>query len=168
MKKLFTLAILIAVAALPISAKAEQKAQGSGPSPYTECGIGAALFQDVHWAAATSNVIWDLGSTAITSALSSPETCNAKKVKTAKLILETLPQLEKDVAMGEGTYVTALMSTAGCDASRQDQVVSEMRNNYKTSVTADDYASQSKIDRATLMYNNAKTAMSNAQCNVIL
>ena len=36
------------------------KTAGSGPNPYTDCGIGAALFSDTHWAAVTSNVIWDL------------------------------------------------------------------------------------------------------------
>ena len=49
---------------------ADPKAPGSGPNPYTDCGIGAALFPNTHWAAATSNVIFDLGITAITSATS--------------------------------------------------------------------------------------------------
>ena len=35
-------------------------------NPYTDCGIGAALFPNTNWAAVTSNVIWDAGTTAVT------------------------------------------------------------------------------------------------------
>ena len=68
MKKLLLALILIT---LPLGTAFAEKKQGSGPNPYVECGIGAAIFPEVHWAAATSNVTWDLGSTALTSAISS-------------------------------------------------------------------------------------------------
>jgi hypothetical protein len=145
-----------------------EKTQGSGPNPYVECGIGAALFPTTNWAAVTSNAIWDLGSTAITSAISSPETCSAKKMKTAKLILETLPELEKDVAAGEGKYITALLATAGCDASSKGAITANMRSSYATMVSAGDYADKSRIDRAASFYSSTKDAMTAANCNVVL
>ena len=70
-------------------------------NPYSECGIGAAIFPKNGAAAAISNVIWDLGSTAVTSATLSPDTCSAETVDTAKFILETIDNLESDVAIGE-------------------------------------------------------------------
>lgn len=148
-------------------ALADQKQQGSGPSPYAECGIGAAIFPELHWAAATSNIIWDLGSTAITSALSSPETCNAKKIKTASLILETLPELEKDVAMGEGEYVATLADTMGCSAAKTN-VAAELRKSYGAVVSKASYSNKTNIERATDMYNAARVAAVSSGCGVDL
>lgn len=166
------LTAIIALSFVPATALAQYQnsssVQGSGPSPYLECGIGAALFPDTAWAAVTSNAIWDLGSTAITSALSSPEQCNAKKMQTAKLILETLPNMEKDVAMGEGKYLNALVATAGCDAASTPAIASQMRSSYATSVGNADYATQSRTERATNLYFNAKAAMAASQCTTVL
>ena len=73
---IFTVAML---AASPLSmAQADVKAKpGSGPNPFSDCGIGAALFPDTSWAAVTSNITWDIGTTALTSATMSPGTCRA-------------------------------------------------------------------------------------------
>ena len=144
------------------------KAPGSGPNPYVECGIGAALFPTISWAAVTSNVIWDAGITALTSAVSSPQTCNAKKAQTARLILETLPALEKDVSMGKGQYLTALMNTAGCNQASSAQITTDMRASYSNVVSAPEYASQSRVDKAAAFYDSARSAMNGAACNVTL
>lgn len=156
MKKIALAAALLAV---PFIANAgENKPQGSGPSPYVECGIGAALFPETHWAAVTSNAIWDLGTTAIISALSSPETCNGTKVKTATLIIESLEGMEKDVANGGGTFTTALVDTMGCSTATREAIVTEMRSSYAGAVAQEGYSSQSRVDRATTLYNSAKAA----------
>lgn len=160
--------IILAVALLlPFAVHAEQKVQGSGPNPYTECGIGAAIFKDVSWAAATSNVIWDLGSTALTSAISSPEMCNPKKVQTARLVIETLPELEKDLAMGDGEYVVALAETMGC-AAQKDAIVADMRDSYAGVVSHVSYSNNEKADRAVNMYNVARNAAISSGCGVSL
>ncbi len=161
------LIILLAIMLVPFAAHAEQKKQGSGPNPYTECGIGAAIFKDVSWAAATSNVTWDLGSTALTSALSSPEMCNPKKVQTASLVIETLPELEKDLAMGNGEYVLALAETMGC-SNQKDAVISDMRSSYSDVVSKVTYSNSEKADRAVNMYNVARNAALSAGCGVSL
>lgn len=155
MKKLLIAAALLT---LPVMANAETKAQGSGPNPYTECGIGAAIFPDLHWAAATSNAIWDLGSTAITSALTTPETCNAKKTHTAKLILETLEGIEKDIAVGGGQYTTALADTMGCAAENRGAFVAQLRQDYGSIVSKEGYPAADKAQRAVDMYGSVKHA----------
>lgn len=137
---------------------AQDKAQGSGPSPYTECGIGAALFPNVAWAAVTSNAIWDLGTTALSSASMSPEMCNAKKVKTATLIIETLEAMEADVASGGGAYTTALADTMGCDSASRSAIVAETRANYANVVAQGNYSTQSRQERAAGLYNSVKAA----------
>jgi len=164
------LVLLPAVSFAAEEQKEGKKEQGSGPSPYTECGIGAAIFKDTAWAAASSNVIWDLGLTAITSALSSPETCSEKKVKTARLILETLPQLEKDIAAGSGVYLTALSETMDCQAAVQSQLNSGLRALYADVVSDSSYGSKTEIERAGNLYSSVKEVMQSIPnaCNVIL
>ena len=67
--KLTTLGLSVTAILLSSNVIAESK-----PSPYPDCGIGAALFEN-NTGATISNVIWDLGTTALTSATASPETC---------------------------------------------------------------------------------------------
>jgi hypothetical protein len=159
MKKLI---ITTALVALSFSAHAESeranKPQGSGPNPYVECGIGAALFPDTQWAAVTSNAIWDLGTTAVISALSSPDTCNAKKRKTAMFIINTLEGLEKEVAQGGGDTTIALTQTMGCPAANQSAFNAELRSNYAEVVAKEGYASESRKERAAAMYDSVKGA----------
>ncbi len=63
--------LTLAVCAASLNVNAANKAPGSGPNPFSDCGIGAALFKDTKWAAVSSNVIWDIGTTAVTSATAS-------------------------------------------------------------------------------------------------
>lgn len=168
MKKLLMIAMMVM---LPTMTLAKQE-QGSGPNVYTECGIGAAIFPTIGWAAAISNVIWDLGSTALSSALTTPGSCNAKKVKTAKLILETLPELEKDIAMGNGKYLTALNDTMGCSATAQGAINANIRTSYAGIVSDKAYSAKSNIDRANDMYNSVRNVTSSQalanSCSVVL
>lgn len=152
MKKLILLSALIA---LPTISQAEKGEPGTGVNPYTQCGIGASLFKNHDALAAISNVIWDLGTTALASALSSPEMCNAKNMKTAQYILETLPELEANLAAGEGEYLTGLAETMDCSAT---SLTPALRAQYAQAVTTPAYAEGSQIDRATTMYNAAQTA----------
>lgn len=134
----------------------QQKEPGSGPNPFSDCGIGAAIFPTVPWAAATSNVIWDVGITAVASAISSPETCSAKRVETARLILETLPSLEKDIAVGSGDYLAALNETMDCDPSAQADLAVQLRLAYADVVRREDYADRSRIERAADLYSSVR------------
>lgn len=151
-------------------ANAQEKEQGSGPSPYTECGIGAALFSNTAWAAATSNVIWDLGITAVISATASPETCSAKKVETARLILETLPSLEQDVALGDGEYLASLHETMGCDSEVQEDLNMQIRSSYSEIISDSAYGSKTRIEKAEDMYGSVKAAVETSaeNCAVVL
>ena len=165
------LCVLCLMTALPLVAVAdEEKEQGSGPNPYSECGIGAAIFPNTGWAAASSNVIWDIGITAVVSALSSPQTCQSKKVETARLILETLPSLEKDIAIGSGTYLAALSETMDCDPAAGSELAAHLRLSYAGVVSREHYGDKSRIERAADLYRSVRD-VSNAlpdACSVAL
>lgn len=163
MKKLIICAVLILLPTISM-AEDRQRKPGTGPNPFSDCGIGAALFnnQSVQIAplAVTSNVIWDLGSTGSTSATASPETCTGPQIKTAQLILETLPGLEKDIALGRGKHLSALHETIGCDITRQGEINSSLRVSYVGVVSDKSYEKNSALQRASAMYDSVKAVTS--------
>lgn len=130
----------------------ESKAQGSGPSPYTECGIGAALFKDTEWAALTSNVIWDIGTTAVTSATMSPETCNSKKKVVAQYIIDTYDNVVEETAIGEGEYLNTMLNIYGCDQNVHTAIISDVRADFATKISAEDYTNLDSVGKAESYY----------------
>lgn len=121
---------------------------------YTDCGLGGligAQIEDKSTAnvmAIITNVTWDLGTTAISSNLTTPESCANNKAQMAAFIYETYPQLEADLAAGEGEHLTALLGIAGCDTTAQAQVVEGLRADLANSASSEGYATQSRFDKA--------------------
>jgi hypothetical protein len=106
-------------------------------NPWQQCGLGAMVFSDNGTAAAISNIIWDLGTTAVSSNISSPETCKGANVKTAQFIQQTFPVLEQEIAQGEGEYVAAMLNVRGCEATAHADIVSAIRNDFADKPAAD-------------------------------
>ena len=121
-------------------------------NPYKDCGIGAAIFTETHWAAAISNVIWDLGSTAITSATASPETCSGVEAETAAFINDTYETLVEETARGEGSHLSTVLSMAGCSASEQAHAVSLVRSGMADVIATEGYSTASQIDKSSAFY----------------
>lgn len=125
---------------------------------YVECGLGGMIGSTVQdkstsqILAIVTNVTWDLGTTAISSNITSPGTCQNTQVKTAALIFETYPQLEADLAKGEGPHLTALLNVAGCDAKSHAQVVQGLRADLAASASAETYATQTRFEQAEVLH----------------
>ncbi len=90
---------------------------------YAECGIGATLFNsgssgssDGRTLAITSNLTWDLGTTALSSDVTSDSSCAGGSAATAELMMHTYPAIERDLARGEGEHLDAVLAASGCDA----------------------------------------------------
>jgi hypothetical protein len=157
--KLLSLVAVVAVSATFTSnLYAADKAVGSGPNPYSDCGIGAALFTENKTLAVTSNVIWDLGTTAVTSATASPETCNGKKVAVATFILESYDQLAEDTARGEGEHLTTLLQLMEVQPQQQAVVVANIRTQMAKQLTTADYQTADKVAKSTILFNSAMAA----------
>jgi hypothetical protein len=133
MKKLILSTLMIstlaASALMPVSAQAEG---GKKLNPWQECGIGAMVFPNNGAAAAISNIIWDLGTTAVSSNVSSQENCASEKAQTAMFIKATMPTLEQEVAIGEGDYVTAMLELRGCEAVSHSEIIKAVREEFST------------------------------------
>ncbi|MBR9868199.1 MAG: DUF3015 domain-containing protein [Oceanospirillales bacterium] len=131
---------------------------GTGPNPFTDCGIGAALFKDTDWAAVTSNVTWDLGTTAVTSATMSPETCSARKMEAAQFILDSYENLAEETAKGQGENLSAMLDIFGCQQSQKNDVIMTVRADMAKIVGIESYSQQSNIDKASDYYNAVNQA----------
>lgn len=134
-------------------------AVAKGPNPYSDCGIGAALFKN-DTGATISNVLWDIGSTAITSATASPDTCEDHDIEAAEFILESYDRLAEDTAKGVGTHLDTLLSIVNISATQKDQVVQSIRAEMATIVASDAYLTADKTEKATLYYNGFMKAIS--------
>jgi len=153
------IACALAVSA-PFASAEGKKAPGTGPDPFSECGIGASLFKDTHWAAVTSNITWDLGTTAVTSATMSPETCSARKMQAAQFILDTYESLAEETAKGQGENLTAMLDIYGCQQADQRGVINAVRAEMATQVVSATYTQQTNIEKAATYYNAVSSAAS--------
>jgi len=126
--------------------------QGGSLNPWTDCGIGAMVFDSTKWAAAISNVIWDLGLTATTSAGVSRQTCEGKVVAAAFFINETYANLEEETAKGGGQHVTAMLNIFGCNAAAQKEIVTGLRSDLASAVSSDAYSAKTSTGKAEDFY----------------
>ena len=155
---------VLAVSALTLSmvtataVQAQQKV-----NPWKQCGIGAMIFDDNGTAAAISNLIWDLGTTAVSSNVSSQDSCNGLKVAAAEFINSTITNIEEETVVGEGEHLTAMLNLMGCEASAHSVIIQDVRADLDVSIT--DKAS--KAETYYLQLDNTITSKFAAQCQVI-
>lgn len=140
---------------------AETKKPGTGPNPFRDCGIGAALFPDTTWAAVSSNVIWDVGTTAVTSATMSPETCNGNEVVAAEFILNTYDNLIEETAQGQGEHLATVLNIYGCNADQQPMIIMGIRTKAATDISSEAFTELNDIQKASRLYENIQSTVSN-------
>jgi len=119
---------------------------------YTDCGLGAIIAPTNAAVAAVTNVTFDSGTTAISSNISSPDTCSGGKEKVASFIYNTYEALEKDLASGSGTYLDSLIVLAGY-ASQRPQEVEVLRSGFAKIVANPSYVDQNRFEKAKALYD---------------
>lgn len=146
-KAVFTLTLASAVAAAMAPQVASARDFGD---IYKECGLGAMLFpkEKDSTLAVITNVTWDLGTTAISSNISSPDTCQGGQAQKAAFIMETYPQLEKDLATGSGPHLKSLMAMSGCQQSVRADLGAALRNDFAKAVSVPGYSAQGRYEQA--------------------
>lgn len=142
--KASVLAILLAVPGV---------SSASNLNPWTQCGIGAMIFSDAPAAAAISNIIWDLGTTAITSAGLSENSCSGKKAVTAQFIHNTYAILEEETAKGGGQYINAMLTIMGCDSAAHNGIAQSIRADFIQSMQDSSYIEKQPLAKSEAYYN---------------
>jgi hypothetical protein len=120
---------------------------------YIDCGLGAIIAPRTPVVAAVTNVTWDLGTTAILSNISSPETCSGGQARMAAFIHDAYDSLEADLAAGEGRYIDSLTTLAGVAPKEKSAFIQEIREHFTDSVAAADYTQQPRFTKAENLYN---------------
>ncbi|MEC8378729.1 MAG: DUF3015 family protein [Myxococcota bacterium] len=124
------------------------------PNPWTDCGIGALIFGSVEdetasaILAALSNITWDLGSTAVTSATASPDTCNGADVSAAIYIQQNLRVVEEQIVSGSGEHLVALLDIYQCSESSHYDVLNDVRNEIKPVYLESTYSTSTASQQA--------------------
>ena len=146
MKKLLLALSVTALASSPVLAK-----EGN---PWQQCGIGAMVFDDNGTAAAISNVIWDLGTTAVSSYATTPDSCNGSgmNVAAAEFIQNSHAVLEEDMSKGHGQHLSSLMDLMGVEASQQDAVAATIKADFSKVVASTAYQSLDNQAKAQAIY----------------
>src|SRR3989338_4156349 len=157
-RKQMVVGALVALCSIGAYAQDASKAPGAGQNPFVECGIGAALFPDTHWAAVTSNVIWDLGTTAVTSATMSPQTCNGKKVATALFIRDSYEQLAEETAQGQGEHLATVLGMFDCTGAQQQAAAALTRQHMGSAVSQPGFGATPRIEKAARFYDAVQSA----------
>lgn len=148
MKKIvaFSAFILLAISSTVTQAKI---------NPWQDCGIGSMIFPDNGTASAISNIIWDLGTTAVTSASASEDSCEGAGARTAQFIFETYENLENEIVRGEGEHITAMLNLMSCDADGHNEATRQIRSEVSAQILDSD---EDTIVKAERLHQIAQTA----------
>jgi hypothetical protein len=120
---------------------------------YTECGLGAMIAPKNEAVAAVTNVTWDLGTTAISSNISSPDSCAGGKEKMAAFINDSQDLLINELASGNGDYLDALTILAGVDQNQKDAFIAALRVDVSKALENSNFSTLSSFDKAQMLYN---------------
>ncbi len=149
LKKVSVLAVaVVALLGMSQSASAREFAD-----IYTECGLGAMIAPNNEAVAAVTNVTWDLGTTGISSNISSPDTCRGGYGKTAMFIHDSYELLENEIASGSGDYLDTLMLLVGVDSNNSNIFLKNLRNNFSGLVGQNNYQQLSRFEKSEALYN---------------
>lgn len=132
MIKKITLATTLVAALISGNAMAEENI-----NPWKHCGIGAMIFDDNGAAAAISNIIWDLGTTALSTKISSEESCKGKRATAALFIQTNYNQVIEETSQGTGEHLTAMLEILDVQQDQHQQVITKVRANVAQAMSAD-------------------------------
>jgi len=161
----------VAVLSLGVSGIcAAEEAKDSSVNPWRDCGIGAMLFPEVPFGAVSSNIIWDLGTTAVSSAGMSKDLCEGKTVAAARFVTESYANLEEETAKGEGKHLHAMLNILGCEQGAHSAIISSVRNDFGTALRQDTYATSTQNEKAEHYFGMVESAIKaghTQQCNAV-
>ena len=103
--------------------------------------------------AVITNIVWDWGTTAISSNLSSPDSCLGGKNKMAAFIFQSYDSIEQDLASGSGEYLDTLVALVGDESQDKQEFVTTLRKDFTEIVEASMYTNRTRYEKAEALYN---------------
>lgn len=153
MKKIqkYTACLLMSLTLVGLTSTSAFSQEKSVENAFAECGIGAAIFKNNETGAIISNIIWDLGTTALSSQISSPDSCEGASETAARFIDKSYHALEEEVVKGEGVYLTALLDIVGCPASAKASAAQNMQASFHGALKSGELSAASSNDKSVMM-----------------
>lgn len=121
-------------------------------NPWRDCGIGAIIFPDNPTAAAISNIIWDSGTTAVSSATTTPNACEGEEIQIAQFIDYSYEALVLDTAQGAGEHLSSLFSLAECEV--QAPMVDGLRADLSALTADESFGAMERAEKAFQYYSS--------------
>ncbi|NRF26132.1 DUF3015 family protein [Vibrio coralliilyticus] len=121
---------------------------------YKGCGLGHWVANGYAngWLAVTTNVTWDLGTTASISYYSTPGSCSGPFYAAAQFIDRTYPELEQETVQGEGEHMLAMLNILECGQKEQEIVRQGIRSDFAKVLANDSYAEMPHHEKADSYY----------------
>jgi hypothetical protein len=142
--KIFVLGVLV------LAAYAQPALAREFADIYSDCGIGAIIAPRNGGVAAVTNVTWDCGTTAISSNVTTPGSCQGGQERAAAFIHESYASLEKDIASGSGDHLNTLLTLAGHDADQE--FAAALRQGFASVVATPGFSEKSRFEKAQALY----------------
>ena len=120
---------------------------------YSDCGIGSIIAPHNSGVAAVTNVTWDSGTTAISSNISSPDSCKGGQPRTAAFIYQSYPSIEKNLASGSGAYLDTLAVLTKHDPKGKQEFLAALRSDFAKIVADPHYSNKSRFAKSEDLYN---------------
>ncbi len=145
--------MIIAVAVFSVVAFSQITMARDFAEIYTDCGLGAMIAPRSDAVAAVTNVTWDLGTTAVSSNITSDGTCQGGQQRMAAFINESYEFLEKELASGSGAYLDTLTAMTGCDQQVHKNLTDALRSDFADTVADPGYSGQSHFEQSQGLYD---------------
>lgn len=160
MKKVRHITVLVLLPMIALQARAGEKEI----NPWTDCGIGALVFSGIDGKtgkilAAVSNLTWDLGTTAVSSATSSPGTCNGVETTSAIFIQQNIRVVEEQIATGEGEHLNALLDIYGCSSDVKPAILKSLRTEAHQLFAEPSYHEADRAKQAEALWSDLNTVI---------
>lgn len=161
MKKSIGLILVAAAIGVTTNVSAQERTLANA---LTECGIGAMIFPNNETIAIITNVTWDLGTTAVSSNVSSADTCKGGTKKVAQLIQHAYPQLTADISKGQGENLEAMVTAAQCDHGSSAQFKTQVREKF--GLAAAQAQGKTQMDKNEDLFGIVKQSAAQAGCSI--
>ena len=148
-----TIAAACILGAAMISGNANAAKEFDIQKIYVGCGLGGMVGSAIdnqtgsQILAVSTNITWDLGTTASISYYSSDDTCYNNKAVTVAFIYQSYEQLEKEIAMGKGKYFDALTTLAMGEEGNSDEYQAKVRKQFGAVVADDSYLQLTRLEK---------------------
>jgi hypothetical protein len=116
-----------------------------------ECGFGGMVFPKNPTNALISNLLVSPG-LATTSGITTPSACKGGDATTAVIIRNSYEQIEVELAVGEGAYLSLLADLVKSEKQTEQEFVSALRGEFTEYVSQLTFAEKNRSERVEALY----------------